>query len=97
MQSHKINFCFSFPIPEHPFYVLVETHGSDEVHDEEKLTRFLKKEMESGLILDGTVTSEPSKMRVPMHNYYKPYAIRWCFSGSYSLVHDTTYCHRIEL
>ncbi|XP_028161858.1 D-2-hydroxyglutarate dehydrogenase, mitochondrial-like [Ostrinia furnacalis] len=51
------------PISEYPFYVLVETHGSDEGHDGEKLTRFLSKEMESGLILDGTVTSEPGKMQ----------------------------------
>lgn len=50
------------PISDYPFYVLVETQGSNEVHDEEKLTKFLSKEMESGLILDGTVTSEPAKM-----------------------------------
>ncbi|KAL0840488.1 hypothetical protein ABMA28_015730 [Loxostege sticticalis] len=51
------------PISDYPFYVLVETHGSDEGHDGEKLNRFLSKEMESGLILDGTVTSEPGKMQ----------------------------------
>lgn len=45
----------------------METHGSDEGHDEEKLTRFLTKEMKSGLILDGTVTSEPGKMQVPKY------------------------------
>ncbi|XP_059048294.1 D-2-hydroxyglutarate dehydrogenase, mitochondrial-like [Achroia grisella] len=53
----------SLPISEYPFYVLVETHGSNETHDEEKLTQFLSKEMESGLVLDGTVTSEPGKMQ----------------------------------
>ncbi|CAK1604076.1 unnamed protein product [Parnassius mnemosyne] len=51
------------PISDYPFYVLLETHGSDEAHDSEKLTRFLEKEMESGLILDGTVTSDPAKMQ----------------------------------
>ncbi|KAI5645202.1 FAD binding domain-containing protein [Phthorimaea operculella] len=51
------------PIADYPFYVLVETHGSDEGHDAEKLNRFLSKEMDSGLILDGTVTSEPNKMQ----------------------------------
>ncbi|CAH0627234.1 unnamed protein product [Chrysodeixis includens] len=51
------------PIADYPFYVLVETHGSDDAHDSEKLSRFLSKEMESGLIVDGTVTSEPSKMQ----------------------------------
>ncbi|XP_059048288.1 D-2-hydroxyglutarate dehydrogenase, mitochondrial-like [Achroia grisella] len=50
------------PISDYPFYVLVETQGSNEIHDEEKLTKFLSKEMESGLILDGTVTSELTKM-----------------------------------
>ncbi|XP_037299286.1 D-2-hydroxyglutarate dehydrogenase, mitochondrial [Manduca sexta] len=51
------------PIADYPFYVLVETHGSDEGHDSEKLSRFLSKEMDSGLILDGTVTSEPAKIQ----------------------------------
>ncbi|KAJ0179980.1 hypothetical protein K1T71_004571 [Dendrolimus kikuchii] len=51
------------PISAYPFYVLIETHGSDENHDAEKLNNFLSKEMESGLIIDGTVTSEPAKMQ----------------------------------
>ncbi|XP_072940857.1 D-2-hydroxyglutarate dehydrogenase, mitochondrial [Epargyreus clarus] len=55
------------PISDYPFYVLVETHGSDENHDNEKLTRFLSKEMESGLIIDGTITSEPAKMKNIWH------------------------------
>lgn len=52
------------PISDFPFYVILETHGSDEDHDKEKLHRFLTNEMKSGLILDGTITSEPSKMQV---------------------------------
>ncbi|KAM3962905.1 D-2-hydroxyglutarate dehydrogenase, mitochondrial-like [Aphomia sociella] len=51
------------PISEYPFYVLAETHGSNEHHDQEKLSQFLSKEMKSGLILDGIVTSEPTKMQ----------------------------------
>ncbi|KAL0840487.1 hypothetical protein ABMA28_015729 [Loxostege sticticalis] len=51
------------PISDFPFYVILETHGSDEDHDKEKLHRFLTNEMKSGLILDGTITSEPSKMQ----------------------------------
>lgn len=62
--SVEIYFISRNPISEYPFYVLVETHGSDESHDADKLNKFLTKEMESGLILDGTVTSEPSKMQV---------------------------------
>lgn len=51
------------PIADYPFYVVVETHGSHEAHDNEKLMKFLSNEMEKGLILDGTVTSEPNKMQ----------------------------------
>ncbi|XP_028161846.1 D-2-hydroxyglutarate dehydrogenase, mitochondrial-like [Ostrinia furnacalis] len=51
------------PIPDFPFYVILETHGSDENHDKEKVNRFLTNEMKNGLILDGTVVSEPSKMQ----------------------------------
>ncbi|KAJ2938223.1 hypothetical protein O0L34_g17560 [Tuta absoluta] len=57
------NMKLTSPIPEYPFYVLVETNGSDAEHDNEKLTRFLSKEMNSKLISNGTVTSEPSKVQ----------------------------------
>ncbi|CAH0407654.1 unnamed protein product [Chilo suppressalis] len=61
--THTVkNLNLTNPIADYPFYVLVETHGSNEVHDGEKLSSFLEKEMQSGLILDGTVTSEPAKM-----------------------------------
>lgn len=63
INSSVTNLNLPNPIDEYPFYVLVETHGSDEGHDAEKLNRFLDKEMESGLIIDGTVTSEPAKMQ----------------------------------
>ncbi|XP_058805835.1 D-2-hydroxyglutarate dehydrogenase, mitochondrial [Phymastichus coffea] len=48
---------------EHEFYVLIETAGSQLSHDEEKLTAFLEKVMADGIADDGTVTSEPSKIR----------------------------------
>ncbi|CAB3252098.1 unnamed protein product [Arctia plantaginis] len=51
------------PIADYPFYVLMETHGSNEAHDHEKLMKFLSNEVETGLILDGTVTSEPAKIQ----------------------------------
>ncbi|GBP41344.1 D-2-hydroxyglutarate dehydrogenase, mitochondrial [Eumeta japonica] len=50
------------PISSYPFYVLIETHGSNETHDSEKLGGFLEQEMASGLILDGTVSSDPNKI-----------------------------------
>ncbi|XP_044268012.1 D-2-hydroxyglutarate dehydrogenase, mitochondrial [Tribolium madens] len=52
------------PISEHPFYILVETQGSNDVHDQEKVTKFLENLMGDGVAQDGTVTSEPSKMKV---------------------------------
>ncbi|XP_037903422.1 D-2-hydroxyglutarate dehydrogenase, mitochondrial isoform X2 [Hermetia illucens] len=51
------------PIPDHPFYMLIETSGSNGTHDEEKLNNFLLKCFESGNVLDGTIASEPSKIQ----------------------------------
>lgn len=48
----------------HPFYMLIETQGSNNLHDEEKLNSFLQAVMESGLVLDGTTTNELTKMKV---------------------------------
>lgn len=44
--------------------MLIETSGSRMDHDEEKLNDFLKYVMENGLVLDGTVTNDPGKMKV---------------------------------
>lgn len=52
------------PIGEFPFYVLIETSGSNASHDEEKLNIFLDNAMSCGVVIDGTVTNEPSKMQV---------------------------------
>jgi D-2-hydroxyglutarate dehydrogenase len=38
-----------------PFYVLVETSGSDAAHDAAKLERFLAAAMEGGGVADGTI------------------------------------------
>ena len=52
------------PISESPFYVLIETSGSNLTHDEEKLNRFLEGTMEKGLVSDGTIVTETTKQRV---------------------------------
>ncbi|XP_064212864.1 D-2-hydroxyglutarate dehydrogenase, mitochondrial isoform X1 [Tribolium castaneum] len=52
------------PISQHPFYILVETQGSNDGHDQEKITKFLENLMGDGVAQDGTVTNEPSKMKV---------------------------------
>lgn len=43
--------------------MLIETSGSRSDHDEDKLNAFLESAMERGDILDGTVTSEKSKIQ----------------------------------
>jgi D-2-hydroxyglutarate dehydrogenase len=43
--------------------MLIETSGSNQQHDEEKLNNFLQKAMETSLVIDGISTSEPSKMK----------------------------------
>lgn len=52
------------PIGEYPFYLLIETSGSDEGHDSEKLHNFLQSGLEKGLILNGTVASDAAKVKV---------------------------------
>ncbi|CAG0914616.1 unnamed protein product [Notodromas monacha] len=44
-------------------YALLETHGMDSNHDEEKVDGFINQVMKEGLITDGILTSEPSKMK----------------------------------
>ncbi|KAJ8918438.1 hypothetical protein NQ315_008135 [Exocentrus adspersus] len=51
------------PLPQHPFYMIIETHGSNENHDEEKMNTFLQNIMDEKLVLNGTATSEVSKMK----------------------------------
>ncbi|CAO1421788.1 unnamed protein product [Diamesa hyperborea] len=51
------------PIEKFPFYMLIETSGSNQGHDEEKLNAFLEKAMETSLVVDGVSTNEPGKMQ----------------------------------
>lgn len=64
MNVAKHNLKLSIPIDgNYPFYVLIETSGSDSTHDEEKMNRFLEEMINSGDVLDGTVASEPTKIK----------------------------------
>uniref|UniRef100_A0A1I8P1Z4 D-2-hydroxyglutarate dehydrogenase, mitochondrial n=1 Tax=Stomoxys calcitrans TaxID=35570 RepID=A0A1I8P1Z4_STOCA len=56
------NFNLKSPIEGFPFYMLIETSGSNVEHDMEKLNGFLQLVMEKGDVADGTYTSEPGKM-----------------------------------
>ncbi|TMW43396.1 hypothetical protein DOY81_011524 [Sarcophaga bullata] len=57
------HFNLKSPIEGFPFYMLIETSGSNSEHDLEKLNNFLQFVMEKGDVLDGTCTGEPSKMQ----------------------------------
>ncbi|KAH6791482.1 FAD-linked oxidases family protein [Perilla frutescens var. frutescens] len=46
------------PSSKHNFYVLIETTGSMESHDKEKLEAFLVQAIESGLLTDGVVAQD---------------------------------------
>lgn len=61
VQSHLKLKC---PIGDFPFYLLLETSGCNGSHNEEKLNNFLEKCMDDGLVLDGTVSGEPSRCNV---------------------------------
>uniref|UniRef100_A0A8D0GBJ6 D-2-hydroxyglutarate dehydrogenase, mitochondrial n=1 Tax=Sphenodon punctatus TaxID=8508 RepID=A0A8D0GBJ6_SPHPU len=53
----------SNPVTGSPFYVLIETSGSNSAHDEEKLNHFLEQAMTSGLVMDGTVVTEDKRIK----------------------------------
>lgn len=55
-------FC-SPSLSDSPFYVLIETSGSNSTHDEEKLNNFLEQAMTSDLVTDGTVATDEKKIK----------------------------------
>lgn len=63
MTVAKENLKLRSPIEDHPFYVLIETSGSNGSHDEEKLSQFLEHVMGTGIVQDGTVATEPTKIQ----------------------------------
>ncbi|XP_065903226.1 D-2-hydroxyglutarate dehydrogenase, mitochondrial-like [Dysidea avara] len=50
------------PLERSPFYVLIETAGSNNRHDEEKLNDFLEAAFNEGLIKDGLVATDLTKV-----------------------------------
>ncbi|KYO24805.1 inhibitor of growth protein 5 [Alligator mississippiensis] len=53
----------SNPVTESPFFILIETSGSNSTHDQEKLNNFLECVMASGLVTDGTVATDDKKIK----------------------------------
>jgi len=64
MSSVTAHLRVSNPISASPFYVLLETSGSNAAHDENKLQMFLDSVTSSELVTDGTVATVPSKIKV---------------------------------
>lgn len=48
---------------EFPFYILIETSGSNKEHDDEKLETFLGNQMESGLVEDGIIAQDETQVK----------------------------------
>lgn len=47
----------------YPFYILIETSGSNKEHDDAKLEAFLESAMEEGLVVDGVVAQDDTELR----------------------------------
>ena len=65
LQLTKNHLGDSVPFPleqEYPFYVLIETSGSNKSHDDAKLEQFLEGTMESGLVVDGTIAQDETEL-----------------------------------
>ncbi|XP_013785985.1 D-2-hydroxyglutarate dehydrogenase, mitochondrial-like [Limulus polyphemus] len=63
MEAIEQNVSLRNPIGLSPFYVLIETVGSEQEHDEEKLASFLETAMENNIVTDGTMSSDPGHVR----------------------------------
>lgn len=48
---------------EFPFYILIETSGSNKEHDDEKLENFLANQMENGLVEDGIIAQDETQVK----------------------------------
>jgi FAD/FMN-containing dehydrogenase len=51
------------PIDDYPFYMLIETSGSNQNHDEEKLSSFLETMLEEEIVVNGTLTTDGAKIQ----------------------------------
>lgn len=61
METVREHLKLSSPIGKHEYYLLLETKGSDEGHDQQKLNKFLESVLNANVISDGVVASEPAK------------------------------------
>ena len=75
MDVIKNNLKMSSPVTDFPFYILIETSGSNGEHDEEKLNGFLGDMMGAGLVCDGTVATEVAKIQVHVHVIFMQFSV----------------------
>lgn len=61
MQMVEEHLGLKSPIGKYPFYLLIETSGSNPQHDEEKLNQFLDYSLSKYLVLNGTVAENLKK------------------------------------
>ncbi|XP_066138173.1 D-2-hydroxyglutarate dehydrogenase, mitochondrial-like [Euwallacea fornicatus] len=54
---------FKSPLDKYPYYLLIETSGSNEEHDTLKINSFLESALFGNYILNGIVAAEPSKIQ----------------------------------
>lgn len=69
VETVERNLGLKKPIDDYPFYMLVETSGSNENHDAEKLHNFLEYALNKNLVLNGTVATDHTKVQVGV--YYR--------------------------
>ncbi|CAH0557516.1 unnamed protein product [Brassicogethes aeneus] len=62
MRFNKDKFQIESPIGNHPFYLLIETSGSNQQHDSEKLNGLLEKLLSEKCITNGTVATDEAKI-----------------------------------
>lgn len=67
------------PVSKYPFYVLLETMGSNDKHDGEKLMLFIEHAMRDGLISDGCAYAEPSRIKVRVLFDISTFPLEWRF------------------
>ncbi|KAJ9075822.1 D-lactate ferricytochrome c oxidoreductase [Entomophthora muscae] len=63
MRLVKIHASLRDPLSDSfPFYILIETHGSNKEHDDEKLSSLLEKLMEEEIVQDGVVAQDETQV-----------------------------------
>merc|ERR1711997_75317 len=89
------NLGLSSPIERQPFYMMIETSGSNGSHDEEKLSHLLEHLLDNGTIVDGTMASSPSHQQQmwPLRERIAEALLRdgYCYKYDISLPFDFFY------